>query len=210
MHELHQQTCCVKYTSLIPHQPVVPAGLPRWCLLTWQASVTWWVYNECMSTNYECMNFVNNIAHRILLHCQQKGWVNGFLPKAKRLFCGALAAGYQINGIATLRSVPFIRKTPWNQSLCPHYSPGSWKSRKLKTETDTETDGGNGNTQAIITCGNCWSQSSAAVNYTCEQTYKLYMFSFFTYLFWFLSFLLRLCTIHDCPLSHSAVGLPIR
>jgi len=50
MHELHQQTCCVKYTSLTPQQPVVPAGLPCWCLLTWQASVMWWVYNECMST----------------------------------------------------------------------------------------------------------------------------------------------------------------
>ena len=24
------------------------------------------------------MNFVNNIAHRILLHCQKKGWANGF------------------------------------------------------------------------------------------------------------------------------------
>ena len=67
-HHHKTQLCQI---HLIPHQPVVPAGLPRWCLLTWQASVMWWVYNECM-------NFVNNIAHRILLHYQQKGWANGF------------------------------------------------------------------------------------------------------------------------------------
>jgi len=31
--------------------------------------------------------------------------------------------------------------------------------------------------------GNCWSQSSAAVNYNREQTYKLYYVLFFTWLF---------------------------
>jgi len=47
---------------------------------------------------------VNSIVHRILPHCQQIGRANGFLPKY--LFCGALAAGYQIN--STLKSVPII------------------------------------------------------------------------------------------------------
>ena len=46
-HHHKNQLCQI---HLIPHQPVVPAGLPRWCLLTWQASVTWWVYNECMNS----------------------------------------------------------------------------------------------------------------------------------------------------------------
>jgi len=44
----HKNLLC--QTHLIPQQRVVPAGLPRWCLLTWQASVMWWVYNECMCT----------------------------------------------------------------------------------------------------------------------------------------------------------------
>ena len=44
----HKNQFCQMH--LIPHQPVVPAGLPRWCLLTCQASVTWWVYNECMNS----------------------------------------------------------------------------------------------------------------------------------------------------------------
>ena len=96
---------------LTPHQPVIPAGLPRWCLLTWQASVMWWVYNECM-------NFINNIVHRILPHCQQKGWANGFSPKC--LFCGALDLRLMLPSEVSHSSG---KLTPWNQSLCVLYSP---------------------------------------------------------------------------------------
>ena len=46
-HHHKNQLCQI---HLIPHQPMVPAGLPHWCLLTWQASVMWWVYNECMNS----------------------------------------------------------------------------------------------------------------------------------------------------------------
>ena len=81
---------------LIPH---------RWWLLTYMTSFSHVVGLQRMHVYNECTNFINNIVHRILLHCQQKGWANGFLPKC--LFCGALAAGYQIN--AALRSVPFVR-----------------------------------------------------------------------------------------------------
>ena len=84
-HHHKNQLCQI---HLIPHQPVVPAGLPRWC--AYMTSFRHVVGLQWMHVYNECMNFVNNIAHRILLHCQQKGWANGFLPKC--LFCGALAA----------------------------------------------------------------------------------------------------------------------
>ena len=76
---------------------------------------------QWMHVDNECMNSVNNIVHRILLHCQQKGWANGFLPKY--LFCNALAAGYQTL-LPSEASHSSGKLTPWNQSLCPlQYSP---------------------------------------------------------------------------------------
>ena len=79
-----------------PQKPVVsrldppPASgtcRPPPLVLAYMTSFSPVVGLQRMHVYNECMNFVNN-------NC---------------LFCGALAAGYQINAIATLRSVPFIR-----------------------------------------------------------------------------------------------------
>jgi len=76
--------------TLDPHQPAVPAGLPRWCLLTWQASVMWWVYNECMSTMNACLQWMHELHQHYSSQNSSvlpaKGWANGFSPK--RVFCG--------------------------------------------------------------------------------------------------------------------------
>jgi len=98
----HKNLLYMCQTHLIPHQPVVPAGLPCWCLLTWQASVMWWVYMHAMNA---CVPWMHGLHQQYSSQNSSALPANGFLPKC--LFCGALAAGYRIN--ATLRSVPFIR-----------------------------------------------------------------------------------------------------
>jgi len=115
MHELHQQTCCVKYTSLIPHQPVVPAGLPCWCLLTWQASRGGSTMNACVQWMHELHQQYSSQNSFAL---PAKGWAIGFLPKCA--FCGALDLQLMPPSEVSHSS---SKLTPWYQSLCPLYSP---------------------------------------------------------------------------------------
>jgi len=102
---------------LIPH---------CWWLLTYMTSISHVVGLQRMHVYRESMNFINNIS---LLHCQQKGW---------------LLAKMSFSVVHWLQDIRLMlpsevshssgKLTPWNQSLCPLYSPMvQWHSYTMGT-----------------------------------------------------------------------------